>query len=425
MFLCSNVFQRIRANLTFHFILFFELMLGIMIMTIFISIDSSIHTKYTQLRELTESTLLKLKILDVVDPSAVQQSPENLNLNDNNEFPFSYDDYTYIKHHWKDELDISVVVHHTLNYLYQQNIQSLHVLYVSDEFFKMQLLKDGYEQFGTLNAAFVGEDTLQILEKGKRVDSSIFEFSVSNHKLHLDEEKSLKIIPAQKLYTDGHDSGKINIHFIAGMMKIDVRKAIILPVHFYYSENRFKSSDLPNTSISFQFKNELFSSKVSASVLQYVRKQHQDNGFTYVFDTYLSRYAKQTQQLQSISRAVNTLIIFSLITVGIGLSGLILTAINKRRKEIAISLAFGATLAQMMMEVVIEALTIIVLAFIAGVSIGVGLLNFMEFDEFQLIINFKMTSYIFVITLMIGLIAILPPVLKIRKIYPSRELQSL
>lgn len=171
-----------------------------------------------------------------------------------------------------------------------------------------------------------------------------------------------------------------------------------------------------------KFKDLLINSKVLTGILSYLEKEHKQQ---YTFSSNLQIFINQTQSLLELSDVVNLLTGICIVIVLIGLIGLILLMMNKRKKETAISIAIGATLAQLYLEVVLEIMIIIGIGGIVGIiASNIILLHATYFNEFPISINPLTPIIISIASLIISILISIFPLFKIREISPNKALKS-
>ena len=199
-----------------------------------------------------------------------------------------------------------------------------------------------------------------------------------------------------------------------------------IPPFIYIPSSNFSSlfGDRFLGEVSVVGKNGEDACEASQRAITYLEKDKSSKGIFY--------YENMNSYKKSISNVINiiTLIIaliggVSLIVGGISVMNTMLIAVNERKKEIGIKKAIGSTNLSIMLEFLTEALIIVLISCILGISAGLLISYFlMESYGISLVINMKSLLLSVFFTVLTGGVFGIYPAYKASRLSPVESLKS-
>ena len=128
MFVLIRYLHRMKRLTLFHYLLFFEMLIGIIVLHAFLTIDLSIQSKFNEMKQDSESTSDNLIFVrQVGERSALTREPVR-----NGSLPFSAADLSTFQKSYGDQVSIQINMLQFQNYIYNDTIETLYILFVSE-----------------------------------------------------------------------------------------------------------------------------------------------------------------------------------------------------------------------------------------------------------------------------------------------------
>lgn len=199
--------------------------------------------------------------------------------------------------------------------------------------------------------------------------------------------------------------------------------AIYIPADCYY--DIYHPKDLLNLSMKVRIKegNMNYSSLLN-EVLNLLNKKH-GSTFAYSLGSEYAMFLNSISRASEEAMAFNFIAAILILIVFIGLSGLFVLIINRRKKEIAITLALGATKSKIYLECLLE---MCILAFTgSGIGVLASLVPLTKGFELATVIiypNMFVGLTLSILSLLIAVISTVPVSIMIRKLMPIEILRT-
>jgi len=201
----------------------------------------------------------------------------------------------------------------------------------------------------------------------------------------------------------------------------------ILPLEWYLPVFHYKDINNMKLTISFQnIDNNQFSdlNQKMQDVKEYLTGKHED--YEYSIDNAFFDYMRQVNTLKENSIIFNLIAIIFFSIILIGLIGLFLLFMERRKKELAIGISLGARKIHLMCEVYLEILMIALSGYFLGVVISsVLLLKGFSYATVVVQFNYIISQILIIIPFAISFLAVLPTVYMIKKLEPMEILRNL
>lgn len=240
------------------------------------------------------------------------------------------------------------------------------------------------------------------------------QFSIENGKVKLGEER-FNTIKTLNHYTD-----KIIIS-LTQRTDLDVNKMVILPEEKMKTlENNTESAPIAIMSILVSDSN---SYSIAEQIVTKLNTIHTE--FEYSISDQFYELKRSIEDLTINLSFFTWIAYFSLIVTTIGLIGVFLILLEKRKREIAIMLMMGATLPKVYFELFSEIFLINLFSGIIGVAISSGIAPYLSTAVFT--VNFQASAFLVMITIIIfiSLFSSMCTVFSIKKIVPVKILREL
>lgn len=428
-YLFFRAINRYRQNIKWYSFVSVQICIAIVMVYIFSTISFSIGKQYTEMKNKADSSLIQL---DVMLQDTNNSDNKQINNREQDLF-FSYDDYKVIKNEYGKDLNILYVVKKKLIYTTDNKLSEIHLLFVSDEFFNIIYPSKKFSNFNHMNNVLFGSNAKDVTKNGKLVEGEenwYQSLDVNNNKIII-ENNPYDMVNMSKLYSEQINKTKIvlldrDIYGTNGNQNLGISldNAIIIPIerNLIGVDNIFAKDGSINLIASIKFKDASINGKILPDILNYLQNVHKQQ---YTFANSIQLYINQTQSLLELCKIVNLLTVVCIIIVMIGITGLMLLMVSKRKKEIALSIAIGATLKQLYFETIFEIIIIIGIGGIIGIIVSNFLLFKINFKQFPIVVNYYIPILIFITLLFCGILASLFPVYKIKKIAPDQTLKSI
>ena len=330
--------------------------------------------------------------------------------------PITLDDVKQIKDSFSDKIDTKLFIVRYIVYMDEKNNE----------------LKKAFLVFANLeteNTVFVGETFKKLLseEYKKQITSKrdlIFqmEANIPNKvKTTNEREFELKSINLLDLNIVKQISYILKSYNNENFSESDF---LISPVSVYY--DFYHPKDNFSFSLFVRPQNTDNISDSLSEVLYYLNKAH--NGeYSYKIDNKANAYLKKMESARRSSVAISFVSLLSISVVILGMVGLMLLAFDKRKKEFAVLISYGATKLRLLCEICIESVIITTMGGLLGVfsSYFICKSGIISFYDYTVRFDCKMAIVAFGISLISGLLAVLPLVHKIFKLPPAKILRSL
>jgi len=470
-----NAFKRLSHNFRTYLFIFLEILIGIFILNTFSIINFSINKKYDEMRDIAEHTILELNIdskpgeyryseldrnpsvsgnirpgITSADMSAgIPNMAGTINMNDmynlgeslfaGREIPFTLNDYKAIKKLGKD-ISISFHLYRGLacsekSSESQGNTRQFNIIFASDDFFRIKYPNSNIVKFE--DYVLVGKNFQRILQEYDIQNPQampIAEIDTSSNRVILKNGNVVEMGAMEDYYGDAQylemSVPKLFLSsedIISGNRKYDkvlLEDTIIIPMKFYF--DFFLPSEAFNINISFKINDADNMQQIMNSIIDILSLAH-GKEYTYRLDSEMEQFIRAVEEIQKTSQAITILTVFVLIIITLGLSGILLINIDRRKKNIAISMALGARKRQIFAELLLESsfVTAIPGALGAGMSLLFFKTGLIRFREFNIVINYWLMFASLFGSVIIGIIAMLVPLKRVKNIAPVKVLKSL
>ncbi len=412
----TKSFKRIKQNIKHYAFILAQVIVGILLLTMFLTINTSVNKEYNELKNKSDDNIIKLNMAFQKDFTEGITLPS----------PFSYKDYQALKSDYKESVRISYVVKKALNFITnnkgETGISTIYVIFLTDEFLQLYYPKAKIDNFNSQNISITGNNALNVLKYGKMIDETQKIFRECNtDEIALTNGNKLKLIKADSM--SGFDNKQVIFDITIDSQKINLDDVVMLPIKYLTD---FKIvPDAINTFVSFKLLNSNSLSKVGIKIINYLYSKGQNN-YDYFFDTTTEGYLRQTSGYKTYSIGLTILSVFILLIIIVGLTGILLIIINRRIREYAISMTLGATSKKLFFETILESTIVTFLGGVIGVLICILIFKYViKFKQFNVYIDTRIILLSLFASVMIGIVASLLPLFKIKQITPMAVLRSL
>ena len=427
----TNILKRIRKNFKVYFFIILELIIATSVFFAFLTASTDIKQKYLNILKDGGDLCYEIKIypsnnnlidfmskFDYIAWQDGKPSPNEYNVDKS--CPITADDMKYIKEFFEDKVDTSLFIVRYIVYINTSNTGLKKAFLVFSDTDK----NDRYQA-----SAFIGDNFRKLFseEYKKRVTSKRdLIFQLSSEKTNM-----IKTINGHELKLKSIDSLDVSIpEQIKDILKsynnqdFTTSDLLICPAKIYY--DFYHPKDSSSFSLFIKPKKVEYITDAFSKVLYYLNKAH-DGEYSYKIDNKANAYLKKMESARQSSVAISFVSLLSISVVILGMVGLMLLAFDKRKKEFAILISYGATKSRLLFEVCIEAVIITSLGGLLGlvVSYFVCKIGIISFHDYIVRFNYQMAIIAFCISILSGILAVLPVVRKIYRMPPAEILRSL
>lgn len=327
---------------------------------------------------------------------------------------------------YKESVRISYVVKKDMNLITKDKgktgISTIYLIFLTDEFLQMYYPKAKIDNFNSNNISVIGDNALNTLKYGKMIDETqkIFR-ECKTDEITMTNGDKLKLIKTDN--SSGFYNKQLIFDIAIDTQKINLDDVVMLPIKYLTD---FKiTPDAINTFVSLKLLNSNSVSKVGAGIINYLYTQGK-NKYDYYFDTTTEGYLRQTSGYKTCAIGLTILSVFILAIIVVGLTGIMLMLVNRRIREYAISMTLGATSRKLFFETIIESTLVTFFGGAIGAVLCIVLLKYIiKFKQFNIYIDNRVIILSLFASAVIGIVASLLPVLKIKQIAPMEVLRSL
>jgi len=322
-----------------------EIFICVFLLNSGLTLHNSIKIEYESRKNDPDSKFFYIGITKLV-----RQEDLGKNINTNyKEPPFSMEELRFIQEKFPD-ISVSLYI-----VTYPSPFHLSCIIYASEDFFRQQL--KGNEPIRWENTCFMGSE-------------------VKDYKIDGMEIRPLSGIIEEKTIP-------MHVNAYPTKEEIDLQKAIIMPLSYYYENIKFEQAHAYNSALSIDFGDAGYSANVVATILKRLFSEHPE--YTYIYSNTLEQYIKQTNELKMICTALFCLCVFFMVIIIVGLSGKSLMLINRRRKEIAVLSSFGAAKRMLCFEACAEIFFTGFISGIIGLVVSNIILFSVSFDHFEVV----------------------------------------
>jgi len=435
-YIAKKIVNRIKKNLRNYFYIILEVMIGVLLISIFYSVRLSINDKYIQIKDNAENTYAKMMVTPKLTDLNHQGNTERKHLENsvlatsasNTIVPgFSMDDARWIYNKYGDDLSLSIVAYKRIFVKTNDTVAIIEELAVSDDFYNLYIPNRGNELF---NKIVIGEGAKSILKDCEFYNDD----NMGVSEKEIDFLRSI-VLSDTILYQDKKISIVNSDAYIGERIKYFIQDnnpwvknfkpaySVIMPIKYY--SDIVSSSGTENVYFSIKFKNTLFSPSILFSIIEFLNDEYKGE-YDYRIDTNLDRYKREVENIKFISDSFIILAGVSFIIIICGLSGILLIIINKRSRELAICISMGASKKMLFFEIIMESLAINAIGGISGMVFSLFILKyFVSFKDFNIIFDYKILTYITFVIVLTGVLSAIPATIKIKRMTPIQILKSL
>lgn len=427
----TNILKRISKNLKAYIFIILELIIATSVFFAFLTASIDIKQSYLNILKDGGNLSYEIKIypannslidfMHKFDYLKWQEGkPLPYEYNVDKSCPITIDDMKQIKESFSDKVDTTMFVVRYIIYMNEKNNE----------------LKKAFLVFANLEVSnkeetsvFVGNTFKRLLseENKKQITSKrdlIFQ-SVANSpnkvKTTNGREFELKSINSLDLNVVKQISDILKSYKNESFSSSDF---LISPASVYY--DFYHPKDNFSFSLFVKPKNPENVADSLSKILYYLNKTH--NGeYSYKIDTQANAYLKKMESARQSSVAISFVSLLSMSVVILGMVGLMLLAFDKRKKEFAILISYGATKLRLLCEICIESVIITSMGGLLGVlaSYFICKAGIISFYDYIVGFNCQMAIVAFGISVISGFFAVLPLVHKIFRLPPAEILRSL
>ena len=198
---------------------------------------------------------------------------------------------------------------------------------------------------------------------------------------------------------------------------------IYIPIDCYY--DIYHPKDLFNMSMNIKIKDDKTNySALLNEVLNILNESHGDT-FAYSLGSEFALFLNASDRAAEEAMAFNFIAAVLLLIVLIGLSGLFVLIINRRKREIAISLALGATKGRVYLECLLEMSILAVTGSAMGILASVMLLS-KGFESAAVVTypNVTVSLTLTGLSLLVAVVSTIPVFISIKKLMPIEILRT-
>lgn len=426
IYILGKIIRRIKLNLKSYSFILLEVIIGMTILNLFITITNSITERYEYLLDSGLNKKYDISITGLYNNNEllkdldymtwIRESPTPYEYKDEDLIPFSYHDYKTLAEKCNDTID---VMFNLRKKIFTQAADGsvkggYNLIFVSDSFFE-KLKHD--------KSCIIGSKFMDMMTKDNIYNKKdlIAYYDESDSRVKLYTGEYIKTVNVSEI-----DKSKLHSlinNFLGEDVALD--NVCILPVECYY--DFFHPIDIQffNISISLKDPNSNIESSVM-EIINYLYKTH-GNRYGYEIDSVLNKFLEKTNSIRQVSKTVNVAAIISSIIIMLGLTGILLLIVERRKKEFAVCISVGATKPVILMETIFEACTITVGGGIIGIILSLIIvnMNIIRIEDVNISISYFSVAMTLLLSLIIGCIATLIPILKIKNLMPVEILRDL
>lgn len=432
-YLMRRAFLNFKSSKKIYVFFFIEIILAGLILNIFSGLGYSSEKNMRKVESMIQNESIKIS-----DYSASRSD----------DFYFTKENYEYISEKFKDKLSISYSVRERIFWGYDDSgkLENLNIVFANDQFFKL-ILNEDVEGFETGNKAYVGK---RIMEKfmnlegfEKKSPSNIDVAPINNFlmPIYMDgselrfRDESFQVQELTKAF--GENGEKTIKHYSSNfsneesehtkeIIDLDLNNAIILPIKYSEGiEQALMDSERIMDSMSLiKFHDSVKDNNTLYNIYMYLRENHEER-FDYEFISRLDEFKRNAERGKEITKSINVILWFCMLIVIIGVNGLMLMNINRRKRSIAVATCIGATNNQIAKEIIFETLFITIPpAILSNLLSWFAAGNLIKLDGLEYEIPVYSYIIVFMISVGIAVIASILPVRKMRQFMPLEILRS-
>jgi ABC-type antimicrobial peptide transport system permease subunit len=405
-----------------YILIFLQVFIGIAFLCVCLTVFAAVYKTFNELKSIPVNNLLILEYSYLG-----YEAPEK-------EEYFTMEDYKWLKDNYSDEAYI-YFEYRKGNIVYgkyndNDKDKYFHLVYVSDDYFKVNLQND--------KAGF--DDKLQIIAG----DAAIEFFSDRNNALSessykfydeliYDDNLLPKVRIGDKIFTikplselKENKDDKIQIKYVSVLYsdyKDDLDNYLFIPLEYadikinnYHSEVTFGMASKQGNARDLKAAYDL-----------YIRLFERNNGqYYYIYNTLTDSLELSLMDVKNKLYQLIIMSVTALAAVSVGIAGLLMIIIKRRKRELAICFALGATKKHLITELFLESAILTLFGGTGGVCLAYLIieLKIFTFPAFIIEQNYFIMFICILISFLISVIGTILPVMKIKKLMPMQILKG-
>jgi len=426
-YILSSAFRNFKNNKKMYSFFVIEIFLAGLIMNIFMGIGYSSMKKLHDTKKELQNESIK-----IVMNSATRKDDHY----------FTEENYKYIKQKYGDKLKISYSVLERPSWFInsKRKVAEINTLFVNDEFFQIFFGNEHMEGFELSKNVYVGKNVKgEFMEsEGHRATFSkddnyskfFHELSMENEQFILNGNK-FNIKPLEEVMGDRTEkiiehSMIASIYDVREHDMVDLDNTIIIPMKYSKGIEEFVSEVgyQINSVILLKFNNNKKDDDTLFKIYNYLKKNHEGR-YEYDFTSKFGELQRMVEKQKRIIKTINIILVFCLVIITIGINGLMVMNINRRKKNIAVAVTMGAKNSQIMMGIIYEVMMITIPpALIANILSGIAVKNFIKMSEYKLVIPIYSYIIVFALSIVVGIVSCVIPINRLKKLMPLEVLRE-
>lgn len=335
-----------------------------------------------------------------------------------NRLPLDYNQYVKLREEFPEASFPFCVVQRVYFTKEGHDVNTAYFLFSSDDFIRTILGAD-QSGFETGSVAYAGDEAIALLEGRYTIIHQNIDFVPSGREqMTLDGNLQLSVAPVETL---GTGQTHFNYH---DLEDIPLNQVVLLPITSYYPI--YKPEDAGLFKLSIKLSPHLDGEEATSTVMEVLSVLLSWNGEDYGYNvkTSLQRFLLQFEEMRTNAAVASTVAGICLVIVMIGLTAVVQMIYIRRKKDMAICSAIGATKSTLFKEFWLES---VLPSFSGGVLGTIGcswyLSAFIHFESFELRQSLSIIVLSVAISLLPGCLAAGSLFFQIRRLQPLEILR--
>ncbi|MDF2686422.1 MAG: hypothetical protein K0S55_1604 [Clostridia bacterium] len=406
-YILKKALLHIKYNKKNYIIFFIQTVIGMIILSLVLTVLLSMLDSINRIKAITDDDIV------LIGSSIIERKDGD---------SFTEENYNYILNNYGDKIYLPILYKTFVNMFCDNEFLLFDIIFIDDVFMKL-FISDKVEGFGEGETAYIGSELYEkLIENITLFDKNVIS-KINQNEIILGNGKVLSVKPMSDIVKNDKDK---ELYFNTGHYvnidesKFDLKKAVILPIEAYESENFFSDKN-----IILKFKNGTNSKNdVINEITEYLKNFNKNYNYTAVLPE--ENYYSLLEQELMLFIILLVIGIFVLLIISFGLIGILLIFTNRRTGEVAVVVACGAFRKKIYAEFLLSTFCIIgsggILGSITGCIIALTCISYQQFN-----MNFQPFAIIIcvLLSLLITIIGSILPIMRVRKLKPMEILQSL
>lgn len=460
-YILGKVKKKLLSSAKLYLLIGIEILIGIFVLNTFLTISHSADQKLMELKSSAKSQVINIEVSSPPKPrSSSRDTPSANPLTIEEVFlksktpvdpPFDWDEFRIIERELGDNGVISFHIARSL--LLKPNESSnitkfkqMYIVFASDKYIELILYLDNINKFDESNTVYMGENFKASLENYSIVDIDFQPFSEINlQKNTVDMRNGQTIFISgmdvfkdrgiNSLKLDAFDSiisidskdkdGKI-INTNQSDKEIDIDDVMILPARYYFDYTL--AQEIFKWKIRLRINRTDNYNEILTGVIKGFADATDNGNYIYSPGSEVQEFLNRIDGTQENAYALNLLALSSMIIVTLGLTGLMTIKIIRRKREIAICKTLGAKDVHVFFEVILECVAVTGVFGIIGVFASFyALKNIFNIGDglYEIVISPGLSVLPVCISVLIGILASIVPLVKVKQSTPVEVLRNL